>query len=97
MLKKVRKDKKLRTKFCRQEQNRIILKSLTENNNFAKIVKWNSGFNLVHASFSSKNKLVNRCVFSGRNNKIHYYYRFSRLSFLNFVRNTMVPGLFKAS
>ena len=95
MLKLSRKDKKLRLQFLEKEQKNVILKSLTKNNNFSKIVRWNSGFSLLHNYFTSKAVLVNRCIFSGRNSKFNYY-RFSRLSFLKFARNAMVPGIFKA-
>ena len=88
MLKKVKKDKKLRSKFFLKEQSNSILKSLIKNQNLSKYIAWNSGFSIINImSKYNKNILVNRCVYSGRNNKIHSYYRFSRISFLHFVRN----------
>lgn len=97
MLKKVKKDKKLRSNFFLIEQNNCILKSLTKNKNLSRIISWNSGLRIFKTvSKYNKTKLVNRCVYSGRRNKIHHYYRFSRLSFLQFVRNAMVPGMFKS-
>ena len=97
MLKKVKKDSKLRSKFLFAEQKNTILKSLTKNSNFSKIVSWNSGHKMLNiVPIYNKTKLINRCVYSGRYNKAHYYYRFSRLSFLQFVRNAMIPGVFKS-
>ena len=97
MLKKVKKDKNLRSKFLLIELQNNILKSLTKNTNFSKLVAWNSGFKVMNTiSKFNKTKLVNRCIYSGRYNKTHYYYRFSRLSFLQFARNSMIPGVFKS-
>lgn len=97
MLKKVKKDKKLRSKFLIVEQQNLILKSLTKNSNFSNIIAWNSGSKITNnVPMCNKTKLINRCVYSGRYNKIHYYYRFSRLSFLHFARNAMIPGVFKS-
>ena len=97
MFKKVKKDKKLRSNFFLIEQQSKIFKSLVKNQNLSKVIAWNSGFNIVNTlSKYTKTKLVNRCVYSGRNNKIHHFYRFSRISFLYFARNSMIPGLFKS-
>ena len=97
MFKKVRKDKKIRKEFFLQEQRHVVLKSLSENGNFSTLIQWNAGFSLLSPSITRKTKLVNRCILTGRNSKIHSYYRVSRLSFLNFVRSTMIPGVFKSS
>lgn len=97
MFKKVKKDKKLRSNFLLKEQQNNIFKSLIKNQNLSKIIAWNSGFNIINNNSKyNKTKLVNRCVYSGRYNKIHHYYRFSRISFLNFTRNAMIPGMFKS-
>ena len=95
-MKKIIKDKSFRSYFFFKEQEKFVLKSLTKNTNFSKIIVYNSGFNLIYGFGAYKTKLVNRCVFSGRKGKISPYFRFSRLTFLNFVRNSFVPGVYKS-
>ena len=64
---------------------------------FSKFINWNAGFNLLSKNLESNSRIVNRCVFTGRNSKVNNIYMFSRLSFLKFARSSMIPGIFKAS
>jgi len=88
--------RKLTAKF---ENKRIILKSIIKNNNILKTTRWNASLKLTDFSYNntSKTRIVNRCIITGRKGKFRSCYRFSRLVFLEFVRNGFINGVRKST
>ena len=92
------KDKKKRDFSLKFEKKRFILKSLTKNNNLIKSTRWNTSLNLTKLEANSFfTRTVNRCVLTGRKNKLHNKFRFSRLTFLKLARNGFINGLHKST
>ncbi len=97
MKNQIQKDKFKRSLNLKFENKRIILKSITKNNNICKTIRWNSELKLTEINSNShKNRSVNRCILTGRKGKIDKFFRFSRLSFLKFTRKGYVCGLKKS-
>jgi small subunit ribosomal protein S14 len=93
----IQKDKFKRNLNLKFENKRIILKSIIKNNNICKTIRWNSELKLTEINSNShKNRLVNRCMLTGRKGKFNKLFRFSRLSFLKFTRKGFVSGLKKS-
>jgi len=98
MKKLIEKDKKRRLLVSKLETKRIILNSIVRNNNLLKRVRWSANLQLSDLFVnSSKSRLVNRCIITGRKSKVIKNYRFSRLSFLRLARNGLILGLKKSS
>jgi small subunit ribosomal protein S14 len=97
MKNQIQKDKTKRNLNLKFENKRIILKNITKNNNICKTIRWNSELKLTEINHNShKNRIVNRCVLTGRKGKFNKFFRFSRLSFLKFARIGFICGLKKS-
>lgn len=85
------KDKKQRIKFAKFELKSKIIKSFIQNKNIKSSIRW---YFSVHTSKkikkTSKVRIKNRCVISGRSRS---FYRFARLSRL-FIRDNQFIGSF---
>ena len=98
MKKLLERDKKRRQMVADLEIKRIILKSIVRNHNLLNKIRWSANIELSGLPLnSSKCRVVNRCVLTGRKSKVNKYYNFSRLSFLRLARNGLITGLKKAS
>jgi ribosomal protein S14 len=98
MKNQLQKDTNKRNLNFKFENKLIILKSIAKNNNITKTVRWNSELKLTNLNSNSyKTRIVKRCVFTGRKNKINPMFRISRLSFLKFARNGLINGLKKSA
>jgi small subunit ribosomal protein S14 len=88
--------RKLSAKF---ENKRTILKSIIKNNNILKTTRWNASLKLTDFSYdnTSKTRIVNRCIITGRKGKFRSYYKFSRLIFLDLARNGIINGVRKST
>lgn len=97
MKNQIQKDKIKRNLNLKFENKRIILKSIIKNNNICKTIRWNSELKLTEINLNSyKNRMVNRCVLTGRKGKFNKSFRFSRLSFLRLARKGFISGLKKS-
>lgn len=92
-------DKKKRKLTLKYENKRIILKSIIKNSNIFKTTRWNAGLFLTDSCFNhtTKIRLVNRCILTGRKGKFRQSFRFSRLVFLNLARNGLMNGIRKST
>lgn len=94
----IEKDKYRRKLVSEYETKRAILKSIIRNRNLVDKVRWSANIELSDLTVnSSKCRTVNRCILTGRKNKIRKFYNFSRLSFLRLARNGLIAGLRKSS
>ncbi len=97
MLKKNFRDNQKRILYKRFEEKAIILNSITRNRKLRAPIRWycNIIFNKKQRK-SSKVKIKNRCVLSGRSRSV---YRFSKMSRV-FLRDNdyigKIPGLTKS-
>lgn len=92
------KDKKNRKQFKFSEHKKLMLKSLRNNTNISKMIRWKSFENLlVFTARSSLSYFSNRCVITGRKKRINKSYSFSRIVFLKLVRSGNINGLKKSS
>lgn len=92
------KDKKLRGNYKTSEKNQFVLKSISNNFNYLKLIRWNASQKLKEISTnSSKSRISNRCyetIHKKRLNKNTYY---SRHVFLNLIRSGKISGIRKSS
>lgn len=99
MKKHIISDIKKRKLVLKYENKRIILKSILKNSNILKTTRWNANLLLTESCYTNttKTRLVNRCVFTGRKGKFRQSFRFSRLVFLNLARNGLIYGICKSA
>jgi small subunit ribosomal protein S14 len=94
----VEKDKIKRKIVLEFETKRIILKSIIRNTNLLNKARWAANLELSDLFVnSSRGRLVNRCVLTGRKSKVRNRYHFSRLTFLKMAKNGLISGLKKSS
>ena len=98
MKKILAKDKKHRISIKNLELKHFILKQISNNNNFQKVVKWNALNKLTYLpKNSSKTFITNRCVKTINKKTFHKFSNFSRMVFLKLARNGFIAGLRKSS
>lgn len=98
MRKLIQKDKNNRVFIKQVETKKFVLKNLIYNENFSKISRWKSFEKLFTLpSNSSMSAINNRCIITGRKNRINKLYSFSRILFLKLVRSNNINGLKKSS
>jgi len=92
------KDKKTRKSVLESENKRFILKNIIKNKNLYPTIKWNAINELDNLlKNSSKVKLSNRCIITGRKKSIIKKFKFSRISFLKYVRIGNLSGIKKST
>lgn len=98
MTKHIQKDKKKRFLFLQYEKDRKILKSIYKNSNLSVDFRQKASINLSDLpKNSSKVRLKNRCIISGRGRFILSSFSLSRLMFRKLARDGLIPGLTKSS
>lgn len=93
MKKLIRKDKIKRLFFKNYELKKVILKHIRKNNCFNKHVKWNVALYLTKDFLpikSSRVQFSNRCIFTGRSNRLNKYFNVSRIAFLRLARSKKI-------
>ena len=90
------KSKKIIETLNNLEQKRVILKSISDNKNFAKITRWNNEILLIKYNLGNT-KITKRCLISNRKNVFSSNYKISRIVFLNLARQGFISGLIKSS
>ena len=90
------KEKKNRKSHYLYEDSQIILKTIIQNQYIETTAKLNATLKFsAITKLSAKVHLVNRCIITGRRNRVNKLYKFSRLVFLKLARNTDISGLKK--
>lgn len=98
MKKLVKKDNINRSLLKKVETKRFVFKNLIRNNNFLTELKSKAMFKLRKSSKKSSSiYFVNRCIITGRKNRLNQFYSFSRIVLLKFVRLGYLSGLKKSS
>lgn len=92
------KDKKNRELFLKSENIRFILKNIIKNKELHSTIKWNAINKLDNLlKNSSKIKISNRCILTGRKKSIIKKFKFSRISFLKYARIGKISGIKKST
>ena len=92
------KDTKNRKNIKQLELEHFILKQISNNSNFSKIIKWNSLKKLSHLpKRSSKTYISNRCVKTINKKTFNKFSNFSRTVFFKLVKSGEISGMRKSS
>ena len=78
-----------------QEKKKKIYKSLTNNCNLIKSIRWNADLHVSKRSLGLT-QLTRRCIITGRKNVLTSYYRISRLTLLKFCRHGLIADMAKS-
>lgn len=98
MKKLIRKDLKIRTTVKKFEQKRLVLKALLMNTALTSNLKFELQNKLAKLpKNSSKTRVHNRCVITGRGHGIFNLYNLSRIQIKNLALQGNLPGLKKFS
>ena len=94
----VKKDIKLRKLFKKNELKRLYLKALTVNQNLPNNLRFKAQMDLSNlAKNSSKNRINNRCMVTGRPKSVYKQFKLSRITLKELALNGDIPGLKKIS
>lgn len=98
MKKLVKKDIKLRKNFKKNELKRLYLKSITLNQNISNNQRFKAQLSLSDLpKNSSKHRIKNRCVVTGRPKSVFKQFKLSRITLKQYALNGDIPGLKKIS
>ena len=98
MKKLVKKDIKIRKLFKKNELKRLYLKSLALNQNIPSNVRFKAQLDLSDLSKnSSKHRISNRCVITGRPKSVYKQFKLSRITLKELALTGDIPGLKKIS
>lgn len=93
----ISKDTQLRTRFNRFEHNRLILLSIYRNEKIPPSIRFMLQTKLFSLIKSSKTRIKNRCIITGRSHSVIRQFRLSRIQFRLFALNGFIPGVKKSS
>lgn len=92
------RDKKKRKLIAKFELKRLTLKSIVCNSKFPINIRWKAGLDLSGLPRnSSKTRLNNRCIITGRGKAVHRSFRISRIELRNLSGKGLISGLKKSS
>ena len=75
-----------------------LIKSITENLNYSKTIRWNILRKLYDFSLAgSKTRLIFKCILKGSKRGVNKFYHYSRHTFIKLVRFGIISGLQKAN
>ena len=98
MKKHSEKDKQRRICIARSEKIRTYLKSLIYNQYLSQQIRLDAQMKLAHITRdSSKVRMKNRCILTGRVSGVHRKFRLSRICLRSLASNGLIPGIIKAS
>ena len=94
----IERDKKRRNLVFRYEQKRSVLKYILSNRSLSAAIRWQAGVDLAgFPKNSSKTKLNNRCILTGRGKAVCRSFRLSRFMIRAFAHSGNISGLQKSS
>jgi small subunit ribosomal protein S14 len=97
-MKLITRDKKRRKLLNLYEKKRLILKGILTNNNVEQNIRWKAGLLLSKLpKDSSKTKVNNRCILTGRSRAIDRDFKISRICLRELGESGCIPGLKKSS
>ena len=92
------KDQKNRISLKQQELNRFVLKQISSDSNFSKILKWNALYKLIIMTEKGfKTRISNRCVKTINKKTFNKMSNFSRTVFIKLVKSGQLSGFRKSS
>jgi ribosomal protein S14 len=92
------KDKNTRKIVKQFELKHFILKQISSNSNFIKLLRWNALNTLSNLpKRSSKTFISNRCIKTVNKKTFHKFSNFSRTVFLKLAKSGLISGLRKSS
>jgi len=98
MVNSIIRDQKRRTLFLKNEQKRVEYKSLLKNSLIPQKEKREFLKKLNKLSRnSSKVRIRNRCILTGRGRGVYSKYRLSRIRFRELASQGLIPGVIKAN
>jgi ribosomal protein S14 len=98
MKKLIERDKKRRRLVLQYEKKRLIFKSILANNNLELRTRWKAGLELSSLpKNSSKTRLTNRCILTGRARSVDRELKISRICLRELAGLGKISGLKKSS
>lgn len=98
MKKLLTKDKQLRVNYNKSEKKQFVLKAITNNFNYFKLVRWKASQKLKKiAKTSSKFSISNRCCNTVNKKRLNKHTLYSRHVYLKLARSGDIHGLQKSS
>ncbi len=98
MVNSIQRDLKRRYLFSKNELKRIELKSLINDLNISKDMRYNfiTQLNKLPRN-SSKVRIKNRCILTGRSRSVSSFFRLSRIKFRELAAQGLLMGVTKSS
>lgn len=94
----IRKDKNKRNLFKKYEIKRKYLKYILNNKKITKYIRINAMLQMNKLpKNSSRIRIKNRCIITGRPKSIYRKFKMSRISLRNFAHNGLLTGILKSS
>ena len=98
MKKQIKKNKIQRKQFKKYELKRLILKSIVNNINFTTNVRWSAQTQFQYFPvLSSKTRIKNICVLTGRTKSIYKKFKLSRIQLKKWASLGFLPGISQSS
>lgn len=96
MQKKIKKNIKQRILFKNFEKKRLVIKTILNNFNLKKIIRWKieqKWFNFNRNS--SLTRIKNICILTGRSKSVYRFFKISRLQLRKLASTGFLPGIAK--
>ena len=98
MISWIERDKKRRKLVSKYELKRLQLKTIIYTHSLPKDVRWNASLKLAKLPRnSSKVRIRNRCVITGRSRGVYRLFKMSRILFRQYASSGLLTGVKKAS
>ena len=94
----IERDKKRRRLVKKHEAKRNLLKSVIHSDSLPKELRWKASLELAKLPRnSSKVRIKNRCVITGRSKGVYRQFKISRIMLRELALKGLLPGVKKAS
>lgn len=98
MKKLIAKDKKIRQRVQKLEKSKFLLKYISKNSNFLKLIRWNAFLKLKNfLPTLSESKLSSRCIDTVNKKRLNRATLYSRHVYLKLIRSGKISGMQKSS
>ena len=95
---RILKDKKKRKLVCKYERKRLVFKSIVRDEKLPDMVRWRASLKLARLpKSSSKVRIRNRCVVTGRPRGVYRHSRISRVVLRDLASMGSMNGVSKSS
>ncbi len=95
---RILKDKKKRKLVCKYERKRLVFKSIVRDEKLPDMVRWRASLKLARLpKSSSKVRIRNRCVVTGRPRGVYRHSRISRVVLRDLASMGSMKGVSKSS